>query len=473
LITLEIFRGYPMARLTVPAVIAAIAASIAPTGSASAQSMTPQQIAELLNTLGTPLAQPIGGSAHVLTGGSVGEGINYVATVGDRAGDITSQIADTSVHTSQILSSADNSLPNLIGASFDALHAINKGPGDTYIAGKASYATIACGYDNIDNSLAGMICGDHNRAYTAATHPMIFGNLSYVANGDSNMLFGDANYISGSGTPHDNAIFGGLQNYITGGSALSVIVGGQGNHVSTGNGNQAVLGGVVNSITALGDGNAIVGGYKNSIGSHTTYGTIVGGTNNQIATMSTGSIVLGGVENAVGGNAIAAAVGGESSSSSFSYGLTFGNGAKAPGLGALTFTGRNHSQPGDEENVSLHMGVEQRGAAVGYMSLYGTYNFVQVPPSTSYVGRAYVSGRQNTVSGGGSCSFVGDFDLATDASGVLTVQQSWKTLRNGAQCTLPQFDVSAPPNLMLDVSGSAASGTIGWAARIDMVTNTY
>jgi hypothetical protein len=462
-----------MARFTLPAVIAAIGASIAPTGPAFAQSMTPQQIAALLNTLGTPLAQPLGGSVHVLTGGTVGDGINYVATVGDQAGNVTSQIVDTSVHTSQILSSADNGMPNLIGASFDTMHAINKGPGDAYTAGRANYATIACGYDNIDNSLAGMICGDHNRAYTAATHPIIFGNLSYVANGDSNMVFGDTNYISGSGTPHDNAILGGIQNFITGGSALAVIVGGQTNHVSTANGNEAVLGGVANSITALGDGNAIVGGYKNSIGSQTAYGTIVGGTNNQIAATSTGSIVLGGVENTVGGDAIATAVAGESSSSSFSYGLTFGNGAKAPGLGALTFTGRNHAEPGDEENVSLHMGVEQRGATVGYMSLYGTYNFVPVPPSTSYVGRAYVSGRQNAASGVGSCSFVGDFDLATNASGVLSVQQSWKALRNSAQCALPQFDVSAPPNLLLDVAGSAASGTIGWAVRIDMVTNTY
>jgi hypothetical protein len=116
-----------------------------------------------------------------------------------------------------------------------------------YPAGAAGVATIAGGYDNIVNQLAGTICGGgHNFIkYNPGGH-------SFIGGGGYNLVAGSASAIVMGG---HNSIVRGARSFIGSGES-NVIAGSYSN----------ILGGNANSIT--GDYSSIIGGNGNIISSN-------------------------------------------------------------------------------------------------------------------------------------------------------------------------------------------------------------
>jgi hypothetical protein len=114
-----------------------------------------------------------------------------------------------------------------------------------YPAGAAGVATIAGGYDNIINQIAGTICGGgHNFIkYNPAGHSFIGGgSYNCISAGRSSIISGTNNSISGTGT------------YGT------------------------ILCGLANSV--IGSYSGVLGGWTNTVNG--TYSTVIGGNNNSI-----------------------------------------------------------------------------------------------------------------------------------------------------------------------------------------------
>ena len=355
----------------------------------------------------------------------------------------------------------DGSFPNLVGSSFAG---INGGPDDSYVPGTASYASILGGYDNIDNTLAGIIITQHGRLYTAATHGMIAGGgYHWISSGDSNSILGGVqHHISSSAG--DNVIAGGANNAITGNSSASAIIGGSLENI-TGAPYSAILGGYRNEISASGASQAIVGGSANGITGSGTAGAIVGGYSNTLSS-SYGAIV-GGYQNQVSGYA-GAIVGGDTSEVSASYGVAFGSGRVAYWPGGIHYGARNQSVAGDRNNILVAQSAQTTSAVATGLSGYGNGIYPAIPVNTAAIANVILVGRQQHSDNIVAYSAIVVFH--TGNGGVVTIDsQNWTRQVDGVGVAAPPKISSATDQFAIMVTGKADT-TIDWNADVRVAT---
>jgi hypothetical protein len=166
------------------------------------------------------------------------------------------------------------------------------------VGSNASYATIGGGYDNVNNMLAGTICGgahhfldssggaarDHGTIVGGSWHTIAAGPYNFIGGGTSNEIIGSATRATIAGGQDNSAQGPGV---FIGGGSLNTAVGDS----------SVIAGGSQNDIDSTGLGSTIGGGTQNKIaGTGATYGTIAGGTQNNITAAAYAS-VGGGLNN--------------------------------------------------------------------------------------------------------------------------------------------------------------------------------
>jgi hypothetical protein len=370
---------------------------------------------------------------------------------------------DPQVHSATVFGGLGNGhFPNLVGASFTG---INGGPNDTYVPGSASYAVISGGYDNIDNSLAGVVVSMHARLYTAATHGLIIGGgLHWISSGDSNSIVGGAqHHISASNG--DNIIAGGARNAISGPGSSSAILGGTQQTIS-GGAYSAIVAGYANNITAPAIAQTIVGGASNSISGAATFAAIVGGHNNAVSS-NYGSI-LGGYDNSVAGYA-GAIVGGDTSQVTAPYAVAFGSGRVASWAGGIFYGARNQSTPGDRNNLIVAQSGQTASATPQGLSGYGVGDYPSIPYNTAGIARVMIVGRQqhsnNVVAYSGVIVF-----HSGNGGIVVADSQNWtKEVDHIGVAAQPALQSGANEVFALLVTGKVGT-VIDWNADVQVTT---
>jgi hypothetical protein len=390
------------------------------------------------------------------------------ADVSYRIGNQNGEL-DTAVNGS-LLFDGTATYPNKIGANntrpIDEPAWGTRADDASYVAGGANVAGILAGYDNVNNSEAGMIAAQHSIIYTGADHGSIFG-------GSLQTIYGTTEYAT---------IVGGRNHQIQDKGDYAVIIGGELCTVETGAtdtqaGIRAIIAASQNCVA--GGRQAVIIGTVDS-GLQSSYGTIIGSNNVEIAELAGLHVVAFGKDITIGGAA--------NSQYSFAHGETitvdgqrsyaFGQGhdinhnftfatgiyTKTPCAGARVHATRVRSDvAGNNFSLDFQCSQETTDTTVTRLSVNGPTTYPAQPESSIVNGTFYVTG----VSDAGVCSsFTIDVVAERIGSGTATLRaNTTNTLYNGlALGTVPTCNVTTSGIFRVQVVGLTATN-IRWDAR--------
>jgi hypothetical protein len=294
-------------------------------------------------------------------------------------------------------------------ASVDAVKGTPWSNDAGYPSGAADVATIAGGYDNIVNTIAGTIGGGgHNFIpYNSGGHAAIFA-------GSNNYNESQHGFI---GAGEDNTIRSNVKGVIGGGSGNtikssnnSVIVGGIGNTINTSGANAFIGGGTSNSITGTVSYEFIGCGNINTVTS--IHGTIVNGAS---CTVSGNYSFIGSGDNCQVTANYSGIFGGSNIIVSHIGASAFGHDARSVSPSSLTHSAGKLVNDGDAQNIIVHQKIRTTNATATNMGAFGAA-FIELDDTKKTVvgGRVMVVGiREDT---GASAAFYIDFQAYWDGT---------------------------------------------------------
>lgn len=329
-----------------------------------------------------------------------------------------------------------------------------------YVAGAAEVATIAGGYDNVNNGLACHIMSQHSMIYAGATHARIdggslhtiYGSIDYagIQDGTSNVIENRCSYgqIVGSDQCRlkDNGSItaSGFRGYIAASS-------------------QAVIG--ARNSAAIG----CVGVTLNA-----TYSTAL---NLEASTISAGNHLLLGGSNITGTggsfsvcwgddiqfNANRALMVGSGHRVNHDYAVATGQYCVPPFPGARTHGARARGNvPGNHMALDFQCSQETTDGSVVRLSVIGSSTWPVQPANTVVTGTFYVSGVKDD---GTSGAWKIDFSSVMGASGAPALKGATVTeMYDDLTVTNPSIVMADPGIYRIQVVGLAATN-IRWSAR--------
>lgn len=338
---------------------------------------------------------------------------------------------------------------------------------DTYTAGTADVASILCGYDNVNNALAGVIASQHSMLAAGADHASIWG-------GSLHTILDDTDY---------STIIGGTNNRIEGRGRYAAIIAGDQCTIETGASDDAsgfrsvILGGT--GCIAGGRNGTIIASSASEVQS--TYGVVLSGENvtlnngtHMLAAgngITMGTTAAGTYSVAFGLNIVVngarASAFGENHviGSGHDYSSARGSGGVTPFAGAHVFASRHRGAvAGRNQAVDFQCSQETTDTTVTRLSGYGSSGFPTQPDNSIVNGIALVTG----VSDAGVCScFEIDFVSERIGSGTPTLRQNATTVKYDglALPTDPTMNVTSGGIYRVQVVGLAATN-IRWNARV-------
>lgn len=336
-----------------------------------------------------------------------------------------------------------------------------------YVAGGADVSAILAGYDNVLNSQAGMIAGQHSMIYTGADHSSIYG-------GSLNTIEANAVYA---------AITGGTSNTIEEDCDYAVIIGGDQNIAETGASDAAagfravLLGGSQN--VAGGRDAVIVAGNGCRIDS--TYGTILAGESVTLNTDADHAVAAGnGITMGAGGSAdYSTALGldhtvdasrcfavgeGHTIAANHTYSSAMGIDCTTPANGTHVFSARQRDgTAGRNQGIYWTASQETTDTTTTRLSISGSANYPTQPNDSVVNGTVYVVGVRE--SDGVESSFHIDFTSRRVGSGTPTLTYNSTTTRNNGLSlgTVPTMNATSGGVYRVQVVGLAATN-INWDA---------
>lgn len=379
------------------------------------------------------------------------------------------------------------SFPNLVGDTGKPAGA-DFAPGDwdddaSYVADSADVATIGGGYDNVNNQLAGTICG--------GGHNFLMGGLGQgqaSVNGHSTIVGGSYNIISGGrsfiGAGRRNSIdsdtlfgciVGGDDNELIDGD-YSTIGGGAANEVS--GSYSCVLGGLTNTVS--GDYASALGGQLNTVSGHYS---VAAGESNTVAGSHSGVF---GTTNTAGANADYALLAGSNNNVNHAYGITAGRHAVPLGSEALTIGRSNLVEVGDAQLATRVLAARTTDAtATNLLGSGSSFWAFEAGKSSAFTGKVMLIGMRdgsadgnndgNYAQGSWQLEFGGYWDgtnglfydaAGTTASGTGPVR-ALTVIRDNITAGTIELRLSTG-GLRVNVTGVAAT-IINWVARMDFV----
>ena len=370
---------------------------------------------------------------------------------------------------SSILFDGREGFPNYIGKN--TIQPQTPGPGVTgndsgYVSGAAELAAILSGYDNIINSTAGTIVGQHHMIYSLSDHGTILG-------GSKGTIRTGVDY---------GTIVGGTENTIEEGCDYGLIFGGDANVLEAGasdseSGFRSII---------LGGTDNVAGGRNSTILSsqgcevQATYGSVFAGVS--VALVNGSHAGAGGANITIGGTTTAAysfawgegitidgaralAVGDSHIvGSGHDRSVVTGSGCITPFAGAVCHASRQRGgTAGNNMSLDFQCGQETTDTTVTRLSTYGSTGYPVQPSNSIVCGRFFVTG----VSDAGVCSaFTIDMVSERIGTGTPTLRANATTeLYDGLSIvTDPTINVTSGGIYRVSVVGLAATN-IRWNAR--------
>ena len=339
-----------------------------------------------------------------------------------------------------VLSGGRHLMENVIGGQEGYVNNFETSnlPADS--TGAYDYSVIIGGYDNVLNSLASFIAGQHCLIRAAS------GAGGGEGGGHHAILGGSIHEIAAGGF---HTILGGTKHRISATGNAAVVVGGDSNAIDAG-GQFAFAGG--------GKSNSITGGYA----------VVIGGTRNVASGQS--ASVVGGNDNTASG-ASAAVVSGRANLAGQDDSTAMGNAASPPQPGGVAFAKGQFAAVGDAQGESFVARRETTDATTATLGIAGAATAVVMPVDTAWAVRLLVvaHGTDNATSdnaawsahllvrrtGGAAATIVG-----TPAVTQIAAEGS------AAAWTVAFTTGTSPLNVR--VTGEAGK-TIRWVARFDVV----
>lgn len=304
--------------------------------------------------------------------------------------------------------------------------------------GAYDYSVIVGGYDNVNNSLASFIAGQHCLISESggagggpgAGHHSIFGGSIHkiMAGGFHGIFGGTKNTISGTGTAA--SITGGINNVVSGDGGYSSIVGGNGNTITS------------------------------------RYAFAAGGTRNVVSGQS--ASVVGGNDNTASG-ASAAVVSGRGNVAGQDDSTAMGNNSSPTQPGGVAFAKGQFAAVGDAQAESFVARRETTDAATASLGIAGAATTVVMPTDSAWAVRGLLIASNTSDAVSQTAAWEFKLLVRRTGTGGATIVGSPTATKIAGDAGTEAWAVAfstGPSPLNVRVTGEAGK-TIRWVCRFD------
>lgn len=335
---------------------------------------------------------------------------------------------------------------------------------DGYVAGAALVAAIIGGYDNVNNSQAGMIAAQHSMIYSLSDHSSIWGGSKHTI--ESGAMFatiqgGTNNRIQGNG------LYGGIFNS----DSCSLL---DGSTQDKSGFRATIIGSQSSSIKAR---NSFVSGGTNvTVGESASYASVFGvatGTLTNGAHMGAGgaNVSMGGTTasdysfswgEGITVNADRTFSVGDGHTVSYSYVVATGGNTIAPFAGAKVHSSRQRGgTAGNNQSLEWVASNETTDTTTTRLSTYGSASYPTQPQNSVVTGTCWITGVSDA---GVSSAFKIDF-VSTRGTDTPTIVQTKTVINDGLSLpTDPTMNATTGGIYRVQVVG-LASTNIRWTAN--------